>query len=79
MKHYCCDLLLLASQGGHAQITHDPFSTKAVQHIKEIGIHALGGGFVKCRGYLSEGNIRPEDEHMINGIIPCALINGRGY
>ena len=68
--------------GDHARITHDAFSTMVVRHIKEIGIHAVGGGFGSCKGYFSksinQNNIRPEDEHLINGIIPDAVIDGRG-
>jgi hypothetical protein len=55
---------------------------KVVRHIKETGTHAVGGGFGTCKGYFSEsinqGNIRPEDEYLINGIIPDAMIDGRG-
>ena len=68
--------------GDHARTTHDAFNTKVVQHIKEIGIHAVGGGFGSCKGFFSKSinqeNVRPEDEVLINGIIPDALIDGRG-
>lgn len=53
-----------------------------IQRIKEIGIHAVGGGFGSCKGYFSkcinQENVRPEDEDLINGIIPGGLIDGRG-
>jgi hypothetical protein len=53
-----------------------------IQRIKEIGIHAVGGGFGSCKGYFSkcinQDNFRPEDEDLINGIIPDGLIDGRG-
>jgi hypothetical protein len=31
--------------GDHARTTHDALCTKVVQHIKETGTHAVGGGF----------------------------------
>jgi hypothetical protein len=41
-----------------------------VQHIKETGTHAVGGGFGTFKGYFTksfnQGNLRPEDEHLIN-------------
>ena len=68
--------------GDHARTTHDAFCTKVVQHIKETGTHAVGEGFGTCKGYftksINQGNIRPEDEYLINGIIPGAMIDGRG-
>ena len=53
-----------------------------VQQLKQIGIHTVGGGFGSCKGYFSkcinQENVRPEDEDLINGIIPDASIDGRG-
>ena len=54
--------------GDHARTTHDAFCMKVVQHIKETGAHAVGGGFGTCKGYvtksINQGNIRPEDESI---------------
>jgi hypothetical protein len=50
--------------------------------LKQAGIHAVGGGFGSCTWYFSkcikQGDVRPEDEELINGIIPDGLIDGRG-
>ena len=58
--------------GDHTRTTHDAFNTMVIQHIKEVGIHAVGGGFGSCKGFFSksinQGNVRPDDEALINGI-----------
>jgi hypothetical protein len=68
--------------GDHARTTHDAFNTMVIQCIKEVGIRAVGGGFGSCKGIFSksinQSNVRPEDEDLINGIIPDGLIDGRG-
>ena len=68
--------------GDHARTTHDSFNTMVVQHVKEAGIHAIGGGFGSCKGIFSkrinQGSVGPDDEKLINGIIPDALVDGRG-
>ena len=68
--------------GDHARTTHDAFSTMVIQHIKEVGIHAVGGGFGSCKGFFSksinQGSVSPDDEALINGIIPDGWVDGRG-
>jgi len=68
--------------GDHARTTHDAFNTMVIQRIKEAGIHAVGGGFGSCKGLFSkninQGNVSPEDEDLINGIIPDGWVDGRG-
>jgi len=68
--------------GDHARTTHDAFNTMVIQQMKQAGIHAVGSGFGSCEGYFSkcikQGDVRPEDEELINGIIPDGLIDGRG-
>ena len=53
-----------------------------IQRIKEASIHAVGGGFGSCKGLFSkninQGNVSPEDEDLINGIIPDGWVDGRG-
>ena len=47
-----------------------------------IQIHAVGGGFGSCKGFFSksinQGNVSPDDEALINGIIPDGVVDGRG-
>ena len=49
---------------------------------QKVLIHAVGGGFCSCKGLFSkninQGNVSPEDEDLINGIIPDGWVDGRG-
>ena len=52
-----------------------------ILRIKEVGIHAVGGRFGSCKGLFSksikQSSVRPNDEYLINGIIPDDLVDGR--